>query len=109
MGLDRIERRDAETVAAELELAFADLPAGADLRRLVDRLNMAAGEKPVITYMDIAEAVGRAWMMGARVALNTVQGRGPCRICGCWELEACEGGCAWAEPGLCTVCAGQER
>lgn len=29
-----------------------------------------------------------------------------CRGCGCTELDPCPGGCAWAEPGLCTNCVG---
>ena len=27
-----------------------------------------------------------------------------CRVCGCWELLACEGGCAWASADRCTAC-----
>lgn len=27
-----------------------------------------------------------------------------CRECGCTELNACHGGCAWAEEDLCTAC-----
>lgn len=27
-----------------------------------------------------------------------------CRICGCWELRACPGGCAWATADRCTAC-----
>ena len=27
-----------------------------------------------------------------------------CRVCGCWELQACEGGCAWATADRCTAC-----
>ena len=29
-----------------------------------------------------------------------------CRVCGCSEHDACDGGCAWAEPDLCTACVG---
>lgn len=29
-----------------------------------------------------------------------------CRVCGCTVDHACEGGCSWAEPGLCSQCAG---
>ncbi len=29
-----------------------------------------------------------------------------CRGCGCSELDPCPGGCAWAEPDLCTNCVG---
>lgn len=28
-----------------------------------------------------------------------------CRVCGCTQNNACEGGCAWADEGLCTSCA----
>jgi hypothetical protein len=31
-----------------------------------------------------------------------------CRSCGCSEQNACEGGCSWAEPDLCTACVGSE-
>ena len=27
-----------------------------------------------------------------------------CRGCGCTESEACEGGCIWATPSLCSAC-----
>jgi hypothetical protein len=33
---------------------------------------------------------------------------GRCVVCGCTELRACAGGCAWREPGLCTSCAPDE-
>jgi hypothetical protein len=34
-----------------------------------------------------------------------------CRVCGCTERRACEGGCAWATPeqDLCTSCAYDPR
>jgi hypothetical protein len=65
-----------------------------------------AGGGPIVCIPQdqLQEILGRAWMMGARVVMNTAQNRRTCRICGCWELEACEGGCAWAEPNLCTTC-----
>jgi hypothetical protein len=28
-----------------------------------------------------------------------------CRDCGCTDDNACEGGCGWAKPDLCTACA----
>lgn len=31
-----------------------------------------------------------------------------CRICGCTNQRACEGGCHWIEPDLCSACAGKE-
>lgn len=27
-----------------------------------------------------------------------------CRVCGCTDLCACEGGCSWVEPDLCSSC-----
>lgn len=27
-----------------------------------------------------------------------------CRVCGCWELAACDEGCAWASADRCTAC-----
>ncbi len=27
-----------------------------------------------------------------------------CRVCGCSELNACEGGCSWVEKDLCSAC-----
>lgn len=32
-----------------------------------------------------------------------------CRICGCTDDHACEGGCWWVEPGLCSRCAGVDE
>jgi len=29
-----------------------------------------------------------------------------CRACGCSEQDACDVGCGWAEPELCTACKG---
>ncbi|MCL6599810.1 MAG: hypothetical protein K6T81_13905 [Alicyclobacillus macrosporangiidus] len=31
-----------------------------------------------------------------------------CRVCGCTESRACEGGCYWVEPDLCSRCAAAE-
>jgi ParB family transcriptional regulator, chromosome partitioning protein len=28
-----------------------------------------------------------------------------CRVCGCTDAQACEGGCHWVEPDLCSACA----
>jgi hypothetical protein len=28
-----------------------------------------------------------------------------CRACGCTQNVACDGGCSWAEPDLCSSCA----
>ena len=31
-----------------------------------------------------------------------------CRVCGCTDDQACEGGCYWVEDDLCSSCAPQE-
>lgn len=102
MSLEKLEARDTQ----------------ADLGQLANRLiceivtepnsvqTFTPGHTIVMLNSDqVRELVGRSWMMGARVALNVAGGRAPCRVCGCWELEACDGGCGWAEADLCTACA----
>lgn len=32
-----------------------------------------------------------------------------CRVCGCTEAFACEGGCHWAEADLCSACVGAPK
>ena len=48
--------------------------------------------------------LAEAWLMGRRVVLNAALGRRICRICGCWELHACEAGCSWVAADLCSAC-----
>lgn len=31
-----------------------------------------------------------------------------CRVCGCSEFNACEGGCCWVEEDLCSACVGKD-
>lgn len=94
MSREKIEVRDAKRDLALLS------------RRLKSEFDhMPGGEGADMTMDQVNAMIGRAWMMGARAVMNAYAGRHPCRICGCWELEACDQGCGWAEPGLCTVCA----
>lgn len=30
-----------------------------------------------------------------------------CRVCGCTDLRACEGGCSWVTDDLCSRCAAE--
>lgn len=32
---------------------------------------------------------------------------GVCRVCGCTEHRACDGGCWWVAPDLCSSCTGR--
>lgn len=81
MSLEKLEARDRAR----------------DLEMLAGRLNEEFDG-------DYHRSVAQAWIYGATVALNTAAGRSPCRICGCWELQACERGCSWVEADLCSAC-----
>lgn len=93
---------------SEAEIDDTDDGENEDLDRLANRLRFEICGEPceIIGFEEFQHAVGLAWMMGARVALNTAKLLCPCRVCGCHETDACERGCGWAEPGLCTACAG---
>lgn len=54
---------------------------------------------------EIRTIVALAWAAGRRAALNPLVGRRTCRACGCWELAACDGGCAWSAEDVCSTCA----
>jgi hypothetical protein len=77
--------------------------------RFTDGLSLEDQERLGARLADAHEetdkATAEAWGMGVRCVLNALRGRHICRICGCWEDEACDGGCAWAEPDLCSACA----
>lgn len=36
------------------------------------------------------------------------EGEPACRVCGCTDDRACEGGCWWVEADLCSACVGKE-
>lgn len=103
MSLERREAAERLTNDLTMRMRSETGPIPADLDLLVLRITSELERSDPET--DLAEAIGRAWMMGARVVLNTAQGRRTCRLCGCWEQEACEGGCGWAGDDICTACA----
>lgn len=37
--------------------------------------------------------------------VDVVNGGRQCRECGCTDNSACDEGCAWVEPDLCSACA----
>jgi len=51
-----------------------------------------------------AEALAEAWLLGATAVVNVLAGRRTCRVCGCHDHAACEGGCSWVEADLCSTC-----
>lgn len=80
----------------------------ADAVRLRDRAYREAkrataglGLAPLIGEVDLIQG---AWAMGALAMRNAMLGRHICRICGCWELQACPPTCSWVEIDLCSAC-----
>lgn len=55
--------------------------------------NRAAGD-PLATMKELATLAKKF-----AAALPTT-----CRVCGCTEEKACEDGCSWVAPGLCSAC-----
>jgi hypothetical protein len=41
--------------------------------------------------------------------IDALRVAGLCRACGCSDDNACEGGCGWVEPDLCSRCAPNEQ
>ncbi|HEY0075554.1 MAG TPA: hypothetical protein VGB77_15760 [Abditibacteriaceae bacterium] len=40
---------------------------------------------------------------------NCARGVMVCRVCGCTNEAACNGGCSWAEPNLCSECHARQQ
>ncbi|WP_374569662.1 hypothetical protein [Phenylobacterium sp.] len=53
---------------------------------------------------DLPAMLAAAWSLGAKVVANMAAGRHVCRVCGCWQLAACDDGCWWVEDDLCSSC-----
>jgi len=49
---------------------------------------------------------GALWECWQRYIIERVENEPVCRVCGCTQYNACEGGCYWVEPDLCSKCAG---
>lgn len=45
------------------------------------------------------------WQCWQKYILEQVDAEPVCRVCGCTEGNACQGGCYWVEPDLCSACA----
>lgn len=51
--------------------------------------------------------IGRGQPVAFEVSFGEGLHIGVCLGCRCTELTACDGGCAWLLPNLCTRCAGR--
>ena len=81
-----------------LEKLEAEAP-DADAALLLRRISIVDG------VIDGPTGFARAFAYGQALGANIVKGRRACRICGCWELEACSGGCFWVAQDLCSQCS----
>lgn len=78
-----------------------------DLQAITVRLAGEAGGPGADGRFSIEQlqaVIAVAWKMGAEVPLNTLKGLRVCRICGCWELQACDPPCSWVAADLCSAC-----
>lgn len=73
-------------------------------RRPVVGFAAASVEAAILLGQAVAAALPEAFAAGALPDLEAL-GIRTCRDCGCTERCACPGGCAWAEPDLCTSCS----
>ena len=48
---------------------------------------------------------GELWKCWQRYLTQKVETEAVCRICGCTQNNACQGGCYWVKPDLCSRCA----
>jgi hypothetical protein len=85
-GDEDIDEDEAEDEAREFYGEYARPLTPDDT---VDILAAAAGEPA-------------SWYRGGQIVLPT--GEMTCRVCGCSDSRACEGGCFWAAPNLCSRC-----
>ena len=82
-----------------------------NLKRQV--LDLLDSSSQPLTMAEIGRAVGRIWsdaLLRRSVFGSLVEVYGmpldenACRECGCVDAMACEGGCLWYEPDLCSKC-----
>ncbi|MFA5401230.1 MAG: hypothetical protein WC359_12355 [Dehalococcoidia bacterium] len=45
---------------------------------------------------------------GSSFRCSACSGFPTCRVCGCTDANACEGGCYWVKPDLCSACEDKE-
>jgi hypothetical protein len=84
---------------------------GIDFDRFIEKIDradlVAPYMDPTLYLRNRAAGDPLATMRAIAVAAKTLAGAMPksCRVCGCTNENACEGGCSWIAPGLCSTCA----
>ena len=59
----------------------------------------------MIAPEEVLALVADACRMGRAFAYATMRGQPACRVCGCTQDRACDGGCSWVDDDLCSSCA----
>jgi len=77
--------------------------AALERRHLAVRIGAGKAAKIILTEHGWREAL-RAVTDERRRDIG--KGLPACRICGCTDNDACQAGCSWQEPNLCSVCHG---
>jgi hypothetical protein len=82
---------------------------------IVDDPKKGKGEKNVTldaskgrTVADLSATISDDEDIADELADDDDEDDGACRVCGCTEDNACEGGCTWVESDLCSSCVGKE-
>jgi hypothetical protein len=72
-------------------------------------LNETIREQLVPAIKDLtAEVVRLRDAIERPVEVATLEVGRKCRVCGCTDARACEGGCSWVRDDLCSRCEGKE-
>lgn len=75
---------------------------------MIERLCQALARVTAISRTMLTDGVSEAQQEAALAAAEQVLAEFEfryCRVCGCSEHDACEGGCSWAGADLCSECA----
>ncbi|WP_437798474.1 ParB/RepB/Spo0J family partition protein [Sorangium sp. So ce693] len=100
-------RKARETAAQDAREAAPKRPAKGKARQAAASPPAKAGAPPDARQ---AAASSTAKSSASRDARQAGAGEEACAVCGCTEDAACEGGCCWVAPTLCSVCGRlQER
>jgi len=95
-------RQQAAVGAAALEYAACFLAADETDNDVILRATSANDARLADELFDAVKASMADALFGDMVPSRI--GR-VCRKCGCTEYDACQDGCTWVEPDLCSACA----
>lgn len=91
---------------ALIDAAVAGYSAGLDGAAQIEPLVWIGVQVPMSIALAIRSAPAASSVTGA-IWADAVWPEQFCRVCGCTEDAACDGGCSWVEPDLCSACVGK--